>query len=258
MTCQSRGAPKVITRYAKRTKSPSLAATSQSRIVLLVVRRTNVIFPSAALVVVVVRARQHHRVGRLQELHAQALADVPRDVAVHEPGARVVGVESDGEPTRGRHGSGVAARRRVEVERARLAGVVGAAAGAEDEEVVAVQVDGVRRGWQAVELLDEPVVPAAFVTSGHDVDGLGVARVVVHDIGYGRIGPVDVDGLVEGPDNDGGAVGNDNGLSDVDVHVLELRGKVAAWNGLVPVWGQGAWSVAGRGFCESTRRACQY
>ena len=29
----------------------------------------------------------------LEELHAEALADVPRDVAVHEPGARVVGLE---------------------------------------------------------------------------------------------------------------------------------------------------------------------
>ena len=54
----------------------------------------------------------------LEELHAKALTDVPRDVAVHEPGARVVGLERQCEPAAGGQERDVAPRRVVVRQRA--------------------------------------------------------------------------------------------------------------------------------------------
>ena len=54
----------------------------------------------------------------LKELHSEALADVPRDVAVHEPGTRVVGLERQREPAAGGQERDVAPRRVVVRQRA--------------------------------------------------------------------------------------------------------------------------------------------
>jgi len=54
----------------------------------------------------------------LEELHTEALADVPRDVAVHEPGTRVVGLERQREPAAAGQERDVAPRRVVVRQRA--------------------------------------------------------------------------------------------------------------------------------------------
>lgn len=78
----------------------------------------------------------------LDKLHAQALAGVPRDVAMDEPGARVVEQERNGEVSARGEGGDVAAHGVLGVElgvrQVELAGLLG-----EDPEVVAVEVDGV-------------------------------------------------------------------------------------------------------------------
>ena len=60
----------------------------------------------------------------LEELHAEALADVPRDVAVHEPGARVIGLERQREPAAAGQERDVASRRVVVRQRAGGGGFV--------------------------------------------------------------------------------------------------------------------------------------
>lgn len=111
----------------------------QPRIVLLVESVLRVVVPVRAGALVLLGGRVGDLVGHLEELHAETLADVPRDVAVQQPGARVVGGEGDGEPAAARESRGVAARRCVPVQHGG-AGVVDAAALADDEVVVAVEV----------------------------------------------------------------------------------------------------------------------
>ena len=100
---------------------------------------------------------------------------MPRDVAVHEPRARVAHLEGDDQvPVQRQHGH-VAAGRIVQVgaERVRVEGVVRLA---EDDEVVAVQVDGMGGGgggevWggRFVEgALDEEVDPLVVVVVEDD------------------------------------------------------------------------------------------
>ena len=52
----------------------------------------------------------------LEELYAQALRHVPRNVAVHQPGTRVVGGEGDHDPSAAGEEGDVAAVRVVEGE----------------------------------------------------------------------------------------------------------------------------------------------
>jgi hypothetical protein len=89
---------------------------------------------------------------------------VPRDVAVHKPGARVIRLKGDNDPPASReHGNvparGVLAAKAVDVPRlvenvARLGERGGVRRAAEDHEVVAVQVEGVREGEAVGVVLD--------------------------------------------------------------------------------------------------------
>lgn len=88
-------------------------------------------------------------------------------MTVHQPHAGIIRREGEHEPAAAGHGGGVAAGRGGEVERS--VGGRGWVCGelpaslAEDEEVVAVQVDGVRDWRASCELLDDPVVPHARI-----------------------------------------------------------------------------------------------
>ena len=87
----------------------------------------------------------------LEELQREALADVPADMAVHQPGTWVVGFESDDGPAgAGEHGD-VAAGRVFEVEQVHHAGgVEGAVAGAQEGEVVAVEMHWMGDDWSGL------------------------------------------------------------------------------------------------------------
>ena len=79
-------------------------------------------------------------------------------MAMHQPSPRIIGPESDDEPSTARQRRGFPASGVVEVQ-----GAIGrpySAAGAEDEEAVAVQVDGVGN-WDGGTgcFLDDPVDP---------------------------------------------------------------------------------------------------
>nr|POE87368.1 hypothetical protein CFP56_29957 [Quercus suber] len=161
--------------------------------------------PGGALAVEIRRVRVDalDRARGLEELHRESFVRVPRDVAVHEPGARVVGLEGEGEPAAGGQHGDVAARWVVVVQGLGVGRLPGRGAGAEDEEVVAVQVDGVRHvdgEGRAGGLLDHPVRPLAF---GGERDDVGVAReggATRPDGFQGRVRPVDVErGAVDVP-----------------------------------------------------------
>ena len=121
----------------------------------------------------------HVRLGRdvvraLDPLEGEAAVDVPHDVAVHEPRAWVVRLEADNGVARraagaagaDEHGS-VAAHWVVEVEGGDERWVPGGGALAEEGEVVAVQMHGMR-GEELV--LDHKVVPFVGLA---EVDGVG-------------------------------------------------------------------------------------
>lgn len=91
-------------------------------------------------------------VGGLDEGGGQAHLDVPLDVAVEEPDARVGGVEAEDGVRVGHDGDGVAQGRRGGVVDVAAGPAAGAAARAvEHLEVVAVQVERVRRRVQVVD-----------------------------------------------------------------------------------------------------------
>lgn len=154
----------------------------------------------------------------LEEVDAETARDVPRDVAVHQPGARVVRPEGDEQPALGGQHGDVAAGRVVAVEEGEVGGRVelvprlgksrgGDGRAAEDEEVVPVQVEGVREGELGVDVvLDEPVGPLAVGGDGDDVFGAWVGGVALDDVLHDGLVPVDVDGrAVDLPDEDGRA-----------------------------------------------------
>lgn len=125
--------------HTKKLRNSNKRLELQARIVLLVESVLRVVVPVRARALVLLGGRVGDLVGHLEELHAEALADVPRDVAVQQPGARVVGGEGDGEPAAAGQSRSVAARGSVPVQHGG-AGVVDAAALADDEVVVAVEV----------------------------------------------------------------------------------------------------------------------
>jgi hypothetical protein len=93
-----------------------------------------------------------------QKLNAQASRDVERDMAVHEPGARVVGFEGKHEVARAGEGGGIPTNGVVCFERGDVAGPV-ACALSEDVEIMAVKMDRVR-DWRGIwGGLDHPVLP---------------------------------------------------------------------------------------------------
>ena len=89
-----------------------------------------------------VRGEEGGGVGlALEDLQGEALGGVAGDVAVHEPAARVVGLEGDDDEALRGQEDDVAARRVVELQ-VEEGGVVGLAGHLlEDGEVVAVEVD---------------------------------------------------------------------------------------------------------------------
>lgn len=99
----------------------------------------------------------------LEKLDAETLRDVPSDMAVHEPGARVVGREGEYDPTAARQPGNIATVGVVEGE-ARCLGcwVENSGAGPEDVKVVAVEMQRVWDGNKSIcasSLLNDPVRP---------------------------------------------------------------------------------------------------
>lgn len=87
-------------------------------------------------------------VGPHEDLQGQARAGVPRDVAVQQPAARVVGLERDRQEATRRQHRRVAPRRVVVPEQVRARRLVPRrVALREDHEVAAVEVDGVVAGF---------------------------------------------------------------------------------------------------------------
>ncbi|KAI7341518.1 putative multicopper oxidase, type 1 [Hortaea werneckii] len=114
-----------------------------------------------------------------------------------------------------------------------------------DEEVVAVEVDGVRDRRGAAVLLDQPVVPLALVGGVVDVHAGLVVVVVVGEVLQRRLLPVDVHGRVaERPDKERVAAGRELGLRDADVEAALGVVESAGGNGLDPVWCGLAWLLA--------------
>lgn len=94
------------------------------------------------------------------------------------------------------------------------------------------------RDWgQALDGLDEPVVPGALVDGRDDVELVRVAGVAVHEVRDGGVLPRDVDGAgVDGPDGEGVAVLIELSTGEVDVHGL-VRER-SGGDGLLPVRGE--------------------
>lgn len=86
-------------------------------------------------------------------------------MAMHQPGARVIHREGDGEPAASGQDGGVAAGGILEGEAAGAGGFVEyARAAAEDVEVVTVEMDGVRNRDPSVQrLLNDPIAPLRVV-----------------------------------------------------------------------------------------------
>lgn len=221
------------------------------------VLRREVLAPLAAGLLVLVEVLVADEVlllaGALEEVDAEAAADVPGNVAVEEPIARVVRLEGDDEPAvAGQHGH-VAAGWILEVqaapaERRRLSHLGRVA---EDQKVVSVQVHRVR---QEVLVLNHPVRVHVLLVDDVDVLVGRVRRVALeHVVEHGAV-PVDVDvvavdlpderGWVEGhlqvPVRVEGEVGGRTGDNGNKVGRV-LAGSVVRWCTLGR-W-QGLWCV---------------
>ncbi len=130
----------------------------------------------------------------LEELHAQALTDMPGDVTVHEPRSGIVHREGKHEVSAGGHGGRVAARRIDEREPVRRP-VPLSGAGAEDVEVVAVQVDRMRQVDGLIRSgLHDPERPGGVgAVELDEVVPSGIRCVAVDDVLQRRSVPSDVD-----------------------------------------------------------------
>ena len=117
---------------------------------------------------------------------------MPADVAVHEPGTRVVHDESKHEPATFREESSIATARVVEAKSVGGA-VEGAGAGAQDPEVVTVEMDRVRQEGRA-SFLDDPVGPGGVGTVKFVEVELAweVVGLLIKNILQSRLGPIDV------------------------------------------------------------------
>lgn len=110
-----------------------------------------------------------------------------------------------------------------------------------------------RNRWDTIGLLDKPVVPRSRLNSGHQVDRLWVAGVAVENVRHGGVFPVHADGVIQRPNDNGVTVWNDDGLGQVDIHVLERGLEVVTRNRLAPVWSQGTWLSAASRLSEPER-----
>lgn len=166
----------------------------------------------------------------LDELHSQTLRCVPSDVAVDEPCTGVVKLEGDGEVAVARESSDVTARRVDQVE---FGGVAGPHAGvlAEDEEVVAVQVDGVEDTKAGVILNDkDDELGGGDIGSALHNDDIVVGREVslaVHDAGQSGVLPVNLQAaVVESPLEPGAAGGKVQALGSDFVDSANIHSHV--------------------------------
>lgn len=159
----------------------------------------------------------------LDKLHRETLGRVPANVAVHEPGARVISLPSHDEVSRGGKHSGIATGRVASVE-GDGAGV-GSGALCEDEEVVAVEMNGVGDGEGGLDDKVDPLVGLVELDDGVVVLPGGVA---VDDGLKGRVGPVDEHGgAVEVPLEEAGGVLADGGaLELIPVGAVDSLGDV--------------------------------
>jgi len=206
--------------------------------------------PVGASLVKLARRRHDDLLGRLDELHAETLADVPCDVAVEQPASGVVGRESNRHPAATRKSSGVTAGRSSPVHDS-SAGIVDTPSLADDEVIVAVKMHGVRNWRKALDGLDHPVVPLAFAGGWNDVQLGRVLGVAVHEVLESRGLPVHVDGAgVDRPDGESITVRLELGTSEVDVH--GLVGEGSDGNGLLPVRSEVSWFSADSGLSEGT------
>lgn len=89
----------------------------QTRIVLLPVCSLVVLVPVTASRLESTRARHRNLRWRLKKLNRKTFGHMPCDVAVHQPSARVVGLEGDCKPTGAWHSRCVTADRRSIVQR---------------------------------------------------------------------------------------------------------------------------------------------
>lgn len=148
---------------------------------------------------------------------------MPADVAVHEPGTRVVGLEGHDEVAGGGKHSSISSGRVGGVE-GDGAGV-GAGALSQDEEVVTVKVDGVRDGQSG---LDDEVDPLVCLGElDNSIIGLPAGG-AVDDLEERRVGPVDEHGgAVEVPlEETSGVLADGGGLEVVPVGVIDRLGEV--------------------------------
>ena len=160
---------------------------------------------------------------------------MPDDVAVHEPRAWVVGLEADdGVALAGQHG-GVATSRIGKVERGDKGGVEDADALAEEGEVVAVQMHGMR-GEELV--LDNEVVPAIGLAQGDDILGGGEGAVALGEDLQSWVLGVNGHGVaIQVPAEDGTIIGRGDDVWCANRESRRLGGEEAGiTSGLGDVW----------------------
>ena len=103
-------------------------------------------------------------------------------------------------------------------------------------------------------MLDDPKVPGARILSGQDVVGFRVVGVAVHEVLESGLVPLDVHaGLIEGPDEDGVAAGDDDGFGDVDCEGVDVGEEGVLGHSLFPVRRQvcGLETTAWCGVCRA-------
>lgn len=108
----------------------------------------------------------YNLVHTFEKLHAETRTHVKWDVTMHEPGARVVGLEGKDEVAFRWKGGGVATDWVVGFQKRCIAGPLGVLRLGEDVEVVTVQVDGMWEGRSCgvSVLLDHPVLPLLWLS----------------------------------------------------------------------------------------------
>lgn len=223
----------------------------QTRVILDNVVRRSVGVPVSALLVDLRGILQCSDLAlALHHLHGEALIGVPRNVAVHDPGARVVGVPGKRSPAVGRQHSDVATRG-VDQRQIGRCFVVGAGAGAENPEVVAVEVDRVCLAKVGVDDHEHPLVG---VGEGPDVLGAVKGRVTVGDGLDSRVVPLGDEGDGVHSPLDLGTEAERGSLivllsshTDVDGKVGNKVGGVFVKAGVLEVVGGGGGVLSGSG-----------
>ena len=137
----------------------------QATVCLSVHRARSIVIPGLALVLEApagdnTTVLSGHLAWQLNELKSQSFSDVPRDVAMHEPGAGVVGLERNHRPARADEHSDVSTGGVLEVEGAEVRDWVECAVALPQyRKVVAVQVH-----WMGHEelILNDPERPHAL------------------------------------------------------------------------------------------------